>query len=77
MGKPPIYVDKYTGDDYTPDGRAVFLLAHSASTTYWHDGSNDELYCEIPKRSIVVDPWRKFKSDDVFVIHYGNTRFNP
>jgi UDPglucose 6-dehydrogenase len=77
MGKPPIYVDKYTGDDYTPDGPAVFLLAHSASTTYWHDGSNDELYCEIPKKSIVVDPWRKFKSEEHYVIHYGNTRFNP
>ena len=77
MGQTPIYVDKYTGDEYTPDGPAVFLLAHSASTTYWHDGSSDELYCEIPKGSIVLDPWRRFKSNDVTVIHYGNTRFNP
>lgn len=77
MGQTPIYVDKYTGDEYTPDGPAVFLLAHSASTTYWHDSNNDELYCEIPKGSIVVDPWRKFTSDNVTVIHYGNTRFNP
>jgi UDPglucose 6-dehydrogenase len=77
MGKPPIYVDKYTGDEYTPNGPAVFLLAHSASTTYWHDGSDDELYCDIPEGSIVLDPWRKFKSDNITVIHYGNTRFNP
>ena len=27
----------------------------------------------IPKDSIVVDPWRSFKSDTVKVIHYGNT----
>lgn len=76
MGIHPIYVDKYTGDEYSSSDPAVFLLAHSASTTYWHDGSKDELYCEIPKGSIVVDPWRKFKSNDVTVIHYGNTRFN-
>ena len=35
---------------------------------------NDELYCEIPEGSIVVDPWRKFTSDTLEVIHYGKTR---
>lgn len=75
MGKTPVYVDKYTGDEYTPNGPAVFLLAHSASTTYWHEDSRDELYCEIPRGSIVLDPWRKFKSDEHHVIHYGNSRF--
>ena len=75
MGKTPVYVDKYTGDEYTPNGPAVFLLAHSASTTYWHEDSRDELYCAIPRGSIVLDPWRKFKSDEHRVIHYGNSRF--
>ena len=74
MGKPPIYVDKYTGDEYNSNKPAVFLLAHSSETTYWHTDNRDELYCEIPKGSIVLDPWRKFVSDDVTVIHYGNTR---
>lgn len=77
MGKPPIYVDKYTGDEYRSDKPAVFLLAHSASTTYWHTDNADELYCKIPEKSIVLDPWRKFKTDEnITVIHYGNTRFS-
>jgi hypothetical protein len=29
---------------------------------------------DYPKGSIVVDPWRAYKSDKVEVIHYGNTR---
>lgn len=72
------YVDPETGDNYVPEGPHVFLLAHSASTTYKYmteeGDSTDVLYCEIPKGSIVIDPWRKFKSDDCKVVHYGNTR---
>ena len=30
---------------------------------------------KFPKGSIVVDPWRDFKSDVVKVIHYGDSRF--
>ena len=70
------YVDKCTGDTYDSKKPAVFLLAHSATTTYryWDNPDSDELYCEIPEGSIVVDPWRKFTSDTLKVIHYGNTR---
>jgi len=70
------YVDKCTGDTYDSDKPAVFLLAHSATTTYryWDNPDSDELYCEIPDGSIVVDPWRKFTSDTLEVIHYGKTR---
>ena len=70
------YVDKCTGDTYDSSKPAVFLLAHSATTTYryWDNPDSDELYCEIPEGSIVVDPWRKFSSDTLKVIHYGNTR---
>jgi len=75
-GKPVTYVDSCTGDNYQPESPAIFLLAHSATTTYkyWDAPESDELYCEIPKGSIVVDPWRKFKSNNLKVIHYGNTR---
>lgn len=71
------YVDPLTGDERSTDGPAVFLMAHSASTTYEYTGNTheDKLYCEIPAGSIVVDPWRKFKQrEDITVIHYGNTR---
>ncbi len=46
--------------------KAVYLLGHMGKH---HD-------YKFPKGSIVVDPWRSFKSDSVKVIHYGNTRFN-
>lgn len=41
---------------------AVVLLAHP------------ELYCFLNKESVVVDPWREYKSEEVEVFHYGNTR---
>jgi UDPglucose 6-dehydrogenase len=44
--------------------KAVYLLGHMGK-------HHDFLF---PKDSIVVDPWRSFKSDTVKVIHYGNTR---
>jgi len=46
--------------------KAVYLLGHMGKH---HD-------YKFPKGSIVIDPWRSFKSDNVKVIHYGNTRFN-
>lgn len=77
-GFAPTYVDPMTGDDYQPDEPGVFLMAHSASTTYKYmseegDGT-DKIYCTIPMNSVVVDPWRKFVSDASKVIYYGNTR---
>ena len=73
------YVDPMTGDVYQPEGPCVFLLAHSASTTYKYmkeeGDDNDLLYCDIPTGSVVVDPWRKFIGEDgIEVNHYGNTR---
>jgi len=78
FGKAVSYVDPGTRDVYTSDKPAIFLLAHSATTTYkyWDAPESDELYCEIPEGSVVVDPWRKFKSKNLKVIHYGNTRQN-
>jgi len=76
MGAAVIYADPLTGDTDYPTEKCVVLLAHSASTTYGYTGDSqeDELYFEIPKDSIVVDPWRKFKNKDYKVVHYGNTR---
>ena len=37
--------------------------------------TGDEVYCKFSEGSVVVDPWRSFKTDEVIdVIHYGNTR---
>lgn len=74
------YVDPYTGDTRSNGSPAVFLLAHSASTTYryWDEQSKtDEVYCDFPFGSVIVDPWRKFVPPDdepLEVIYYGNTR---
>lgn len=75
-GYPVKYIDPYTEDTAYPSKPAVFLLAHSASVTYNYVGKSleDELYCEIPAGSVVVDPWRKFTDPRCEVIHYGNTR---
>lgn len=71
-----VYIDPLTGDDVQPIEPGVFLLAHSAQTTYSYTGAihTDEMYCEIPIGSVVVDPWRQYKNDNLTVIHYGNTR---
>lgn len=76
MGFDVVYIDPYTGDNFQPTLPGVFLLAHSCQTTYEYTGKqfDDELYCQIPAESVVVDPWRKFKSNFCEVIHYGNTR---
>ena len=77
LGTSVEYVDPLTGDNRTTTGPAVFLMAHSASTTYEYTGKQhqDKLYCEIPDGSVVIDPWRKFEQQPgVTVFHYGNTR---
>jgi UDPglucose 6-dehydrogenase len=58
-------------------GPAVFLWAHNRKITYEYTGQQEETqaYCVIPKGSVIVDPWRRLAStQDVKVIHYGNTR---
>lgn len=80
LGYEPIYVDPFAGNVYNPDNPCVFLLAHSASTTYKYTNfanyTFDAQYCTIPNGSTVVDPWRNFSTTDqtIKVIHYGNTR---
>jgi UDPglucose 6-dehydrogenase len=75
LGHAPTYIDPLTGDDIN-GCYGVVLLAHNRKVTYEYRGFDEQqlLYCTIEKGSIVVDPWRTFKSEDVTVIHYGNTR---
>jgi UDPglucose 6-dehydrogenase len=75
LGHIPTYIDPLTGDDIK-GVYGVVLLAHNRAVTYEYRGVNEQqpLYCTIEKGSIVVDPWRTFKSADHTVIHYGNTR---
>jgi UDPglucose 6-dehydrogenase len=75
MGFEPTYIDPLTGDNINAC-HGVVLLAHNRKVTYEYRGFDEiqTLYCKIEKGSIVVDPWRTFKSEDVTVIHYGNTR---
>jgi UDPglucose 6-dehydrogenase len=75
LGCQPTYIDPLTGDDIN-NCYGVVLLAHNRKVTYEYRGFEElqSLYCKIEKGSIVVDPWRTFKSDNHTVIHYGNTR---
>jgi UDPglucose 6-dehydrogenase len=45
---------------------AIYLLAHFNK---FHE-------YPFPMGSVIVDPWRKFHSEENIVIHYGNTRLN-
>jgi UDPglucose 6-dehydrogenase len=58
-------------------GPAVILWAHNRKITYEYTGDqlDTQPYCKIPAGSIIVDPWRKLTStNEVKVVHYGNTR---
>jgi UDPglucose 6-dehydrogenase len=75
------YVDPLADDPAdvvnTVNQPAVFLWAHNRKITYEYTGdqADTKAYCEIPTGSIIVDPWRKLVStDEIKVIHYGNTR---
>ena len=66
VGTPPMFI------------QGVVLLAHNSQITYGYSGhaQPQRLYCHIQDGSIVVDPWRTFKTNNtnIKVIHYGNTR---
>jgi UDPglucose 6-dehydrogenase len=75
LGYQPTYIDPLTGDEIN-GCYGVVLLAHNRKVTYEYRGFEElqSLYCKIEQGSIVVDPWRTFKSANHTVIHYGNTR---
>ena len=72
------YVDPLTGDTTDNGTSAVVLLAHNRQITYGYTGElpEQQLYFTPGPGSIIVDPWRKFTSDNPNwqIIHYGNTR---
>jgi len=72
------YSDPLTADHVEDGTRAIVLLAHNQQITYGYTGQDTEqtLYFRLGQNSVVVDPWRKFHSNDesILVIHYGNTR---
>jgi UDPglucose 6-dehydrogenase len=72
------YVDPLTHDPLHDPVPAIILLAHNKQVTYGYTGLTDEqgLYFIPSGSSIIVDPWRTFKTDveNYKVIHYGNTR---
>ena len=78
MGRHVIYADPMTGDNITAPIKAVVLLAHCAEITYDYADveKKQKLYFDIADGSVIVDPWRRYTTDNntVKVIHYGNTR---
>jgi UDPglucose 6-dehydrogenase len=77
-GYNPIYIDPLT-NDFVESAHGVILLAHNTEVTYnYNNPEEQQLYCKIIDGSIIVDPWRKFKTDNnkITVIPYGNTRKN-
>ena len=80
-GMPVVYVDPLADNQdevvVGVEGPAVYLWAHNRKITYEYTGEQADTkpYCAIAKDSVIVDPWRKLQStDEVKVIHYGNTR---
>lgn len=72
------YVDPLTGDEPPFTGMPVIaFLAHNRQITYGYTGGQEEqeLYVDLEPGSVVVDPWRQYKTQkDYRIIHYGNTR---
>lgn len=72
------YSDPLTNDTVEDNTTAVILMAHNPAITYTGTGvtvNDDIFYFKPGKGSIILDPWRTLKStDEVTVVHYGNTR---
>jgi UDPglucose 6-dehydrogenase len=72
------YCDPLCGRLVEDGVTAIVLLAHNRQITYGYTGElpEQQLYYKVGDDSVIVDPWRKFKTDtkSIKVIHYGNTR---
>jgi UDPglucose 6-dehydrogenase len=81
-GHPVVYLDPMADDvrdvvPSLPDRPHVVLMAHNRAVTYGYTGDigDDALYSEIPRGSVIVDPWRRWPRDERYtVVHYGDTR---
>jgi len=78
MGHIVHYIDPLAETNNPTHVHGVILLAHCAEITYDYADIEkaQQLYCIIQDNSIVVDPWRRYTTDNstIKVIHYGNTR---
>jgi UDPglucose 6-dehydrogenase len=78
FGITPVYIDPLTESSTPSTVRGIVLLAHNQQVTYGYSGVTQEqkLYCEIEPPSVIIDPWRTYKTPNIgiTVIHYGNTR---
>lgn len=78
MGIEVTYIDPLTEESNPASIMGCVLLAHNQQVTYGYSGVTEEqgLYASIVPGSIVIDPWRKYHTDNqlIKVIHYGNTR---
>jgi len=78
FGITPVYIDPLTESSTPATVRGIVLLAHNQQVTYGYSGVAEEqkLYCEIEPPSVIIDPWRTYKTPNIgiTVIHYGNTR---
>jgi UDPglucose 6-dehydrogenase len=78
MGHNVTYIDPLTEPETPSSVLGVVLLAHCAELTYDYADidKKQKLYCEIADGSSIVDPWRRYSTDNknINVIHYGNTR---
>ena len=78
MGINVTYIDPLTEESNPASVLGCILLAHNQQITYGYSGVDtpQELYCTIIPGSVVIDPWRTYKTSDplTHVIHYGNTR---
>ena len=78
MGHIVHYIDPLAETNNPTHVHGVILLAHCAEITYDYAEIEkvQQLYCVIQDYSVVVDPWRRYSTDNknIKVIHYGNTR---
>lgn len=78
FGIVPQYIDPLTETVVPQEVKGVVLMAHNRQITYGYAGVNNpqSQYCLFRNGSIIVDPWRTYKSTnpELKVIHYGNTR---
>ena len=64
MGHEVTYLDPLTEISVPMTVKGVVLLAHNQQITYGYSGVDQEqkMYCDIQDGSVIVDPWRKFKT---------------
>lgn len=75
MGHTFAFIDPLAGAIPPRSIQGVILLAHDQAVTYNYSKEQDT-YCEFEGGSVIVDPWRKYKTTDnsIKVIYYGNSR---